>query len=248
MVEIAHLSEDILEQLRNQVASNIDRYQKDGFADQSSDPGWSIMLECDVDLDVLDELDGTTQTAEADLQNTRLLMRGLGGLSPSLANEERIWARLSHIEGFSYSKSRWLNTTDDPQRLAALIHKHFFAPSQTGIRDDHALSRLWWTGFIAQSCYPENPDHALSLIWHSADVRSNLVERIWLTSRKRLIAGVLRIMSSDSRVLKTEQSFREFMKALNVQGSGVVFEIMSDQQVDDFLARCLDISSSQLDS
>ena len=167
-------------------------------------------------------------------------------LSPSLANEERIWVRLSHVEAFSYSRDRWLNGLEGTQAVADSVRLHLFARTQTGLRDDHAISRLWWNAYIARHCYPHNPDRGLELLLTRADVRSNLVERIWLTGRRRLATGVFRSMEADPHVLSSERSFREFMKAVNLLGGGIVFEAMADGEIDAFLARCSAHAAAEL--
>lgn len=239
MSQLYHVSEPVLDQLRSQISENVGRYTGAGFRDLSLDPGWAISRDLDVDLGALSDLDGTERSAAADLDNSRVIMRALGNLSPSLANEEQIWVRLSHIEGFEYSRDRWLAGRPAAE-LESQIGKHFFAPTQTGIRDDHALSRLWWNGYVARHCMPENPDRALVLLLSSADVRTSLVERIWLTGRRKLAAGVFRAMERDERLLATEKNFREFMKSLNMLGGGIVFETMTPDEIDDFIDACAD--------
>lgn len=237
---LTHVSESKLEELRAEIKRNLERYSGSGFADLARDPGWSIGLNETIDLSGLEELDGSNNRAETDLKNTKVVASVLGSLSPSLANEERIWVRLSHIEGFTYARDRWLKTDEDEEALTAAIETHFFAKTQTRIRDDHALSRLWWNAYIVRRCYPEDFTKGLELMLKTADVRSNIVERIWLTGRRRLAAGVFRKMEHDPRVLASEKSFREFMKSLNFLGGGVVFEAMADSQIDDFLRHCAD--------
>ena len=85
-----------------------------------------------------------------------------------------------------------------------------------------------------------------TLLLISADVRSNLVERIWLTGRRRLATGVFRSMESDPFVVSSERSFREFMKAINLLGGGIVFEAMTDAEIDAFLARCSAQAATEL--
>lgn len=237
-VPLLHLSESKLDQLRSEAAANLHRYRGTGFADLAREPGWAIDLDIKIDVDRLKDLDGSSNRAETDLRDSLLIADVLKGLSPSLANEERIWARLSHVEAFDYSKRRWLRDGMSDEDVLGSVEKHFFARTQTRLRDDHALSRLWWNGFIARHCYPENPGRALELLLTRADVRSNIVERIWLTGRRKLAGGVFRAMDSDPFVLESEASFREFMKAVNLLGGGIVFEAMTDGAVDDFLNRC----------
>lgn len=246
MTLLTHISESKLEQLRKEAAANLDRYRSEGFADIAAEPGWGIDLSSRIEIDGLSELDGTERTAEADLRNSIVVAEVLRDLSPSLANEERIWVRLSHIEAFEYSRQRWIRGEVEDEKALKSVETHFFARTQTRIRDDHAISRLWWNAYVARHCYPENFTKALELLLTRADVRSNLVERIWLTGRRKLAGGVFRAMEGDEFVLSSEQSFREFMKAVNLLGAGVVFEAMTDTQTDEFLRRCSEQAQERL--
>jgi len=237
---LPHVSESVLDQLRDDVPKNVARYTGDGFRDLAREQGWAIIAKIPVDLDCLSELDGSERTAQADLKNTRIIWQALGKLTPSLANEEQIWVRLSHVEAFAYTQRRWLRNPADADAVAKDVVTHFFAPGQTGIRDDHAISRLWWNGFVARHCYPEDPDKALGYLLSSADVRSNLVERIWLTSRRKLTNGLFRLMDTTPWVLSSEANFRSLMKTLNLRGAGVVFEAMSQAGIDEFLKACVE--------
>lgn len=248
MGNLTHLSESKLEELRSDVRRNLNRYLESGFADLVLDPGWSIDLREQIDLAGLEELDGSDNRAETDLKNTIVVERVLGSMSPALANEERVWVRLSHVEAFRYCRDRWLQGITKEEEQLSAIATHFFAKGQTGVRDDHALSRLWWNAYIVKRCYPMNFVKGLELLLVRADVRSNLVERIWLTGRRQLGAGVFRRMEQDPRVLRSERSFREFMKALNFLGGGIVFEAMTDAQVDVFLTRCVEHAEQKLEA
>src|SRR4051812_11762923 len=108
MSHLAYLSQTKLDELRASIAGNTDRYKGTGFSDLTREPGWSIALSEEIDLAGLGDLDGSDNRSETDLKNSRIVGRVLAKLTPSLANEERIWARLSHVEGFEYSRSRWL--------------------------------------------------------------------------------------------------------------------------------------------
>lgn len=154
-----------------------------------------------------------------------------------MANEERIWARLAHVEAVDYCRARWLEGRD-VQKHEALVRDHFFASTQTGVRDDHAISRLWWNYYIAKTCMPDDIAGALALIMKTADIRSNFVERIWMTSRQNIAGAVLRAMRDNAWITATEANFRLFMKALNRLGGGIVFEVLSASEVDEFVTQC----------
>jgi hypothetical protein len=196
-------------------------------------PGWDIALGIEYDEALLATLDKSAPNAIAaiDLANSRIVGRALASLTPTLANEERIWVRLSHVEAFEYSRARWLDGKKD-EDLPDLVKDHLFAPTQTGIRDDHALSRLWWNYEIARTCAPDNVDSALALILKTADIRSNFVERIWMTSRQSIASSVPGVMESDPWVTGAEANFRIFMKSLNRLGGGIVFEALDKAETD----------------
>ena len=244
---LKYLSDSALSELRNSIPKNIERYTGNGFEEYASLPSWDISLKINFDRNLLATLDTTQQRtiAEVDLANSKIVGKALENLTPSLANEERIWVRLSHLEAFEYSRIRWL-TGKKGEDLVSAIETHFFAPTQTIIRDDHALSRLWWNYHIAQTCMPDNTDKALELILKTADIRSNFVERIWMSSRRNIAGAVLRAMDTRGWITDAERNFREFMKVLNRQGGGIVFEALSESEADAFVEECADQAVNRL--
>ena len=82
-------------------------------------------------------------------------------------------------------------------------------------------------------------NEALAALLKSADIRSNIVERAWTSSRPKVAAGILRAIMEVPSVTASEGAFREFMKSLNRNGSGVLFEVMGDSDIDAFLRHCV---------
>lgn len=238
-MRLVHLSEGVLERLKQDIEGNLGRYLGHGFSDLADDPGWALQFDAlDIDVSPLAALDGSDASAAFDLKNTKVVDEVLGAMAPSLAREERIWARLTHVEAFAYTRDRWLVRETSREKQIESIRTHFFAAGRTGIRDDNALSRLWWNARIVRACMLQDVERGLSLLLKTADIRSNIVERVGLTGRRPLAAGLFRKMARDERVHSSEAAFREFMKAVNRAGSGVVFEAMSEAQIDAFLDRC----------
>ncbi len=240
MSQISYFSDKVLAQLRRDVAQNLERYLSAGFQEFAGDPGWDVGLDTGINKLRLADLDLSmpANTSAVDLINSKVVGEAMADLTPASANEERVWARLAHFEAIDYCRARWLSKPGS-HSIQALVLTHFFAPTQTGIRDDHAISRLWWNYHIAKTCEPDNIDGALRLILTTADIRSNFVERIWMTSRRRIAGAVLRAMRSEPWIVGTEKNFREFMKTLNRLGGGVVFEALSDAETDEFVLGCV---------
>jgi hypothetical protein len=162
----------------------------------------------------------------------------LGRLSPALACEEGIWARLTHVECLGFARDRWIGPGADEQVAKKLIEDHFFAATLTARRDDNAISRLWWNAYIAHRADPDPSLPALSVILRKADIRSNFVERSLTANRPSLAAGLVRIMQREASITEREEHFRSFMRSVNKLGGGIVFEAMSDVEVDSFMKMC----------
>jgi hypothetical protein len=92
---------------------------------------------------------------------------------------------------------------------------------------------------------PDDPDTALSLILKTADIRSNFVERIWMTSRQGLACAVLGAMGSDPWITGSEANFRAFMKSLNRLGGGIVFEALDVDETMTFVRSCVAIAKEK---
>lgn len=233
-MKLKYLSEKVAADLLACIGMNIDRYRDGDFQDLVEEGGWSIELKFEGDLDSLRNLVGETGS-EAEINNSLLVWRALSHMTPSLARENRIWTRLTHVECLKYSRARWLKDKD----IESAIQTHFFADTQTKCRDDNAISRLWWNAYIAHQAMPMDHEAALRAMLKSADIRNNIVERTWTTSRPKIASGILRAIINQPNITSTERSFRDFMIALNRRGGGILFELMDDKEVDTFMVSCL---------
>jgi hypothetical protein len=235
---LAFLSEATVDMLREKLVLHVERYVSGNFNDLAAANGWQIETKSvELDEDVLGGLDGSATSPEVEVKNSLLVHQGLKGMTRALAREERIWTRLTHMECLSYARARWL-TNVKPEAVASTVETHFFARTVTQVRDDNAISRLWWNAEIARIAAPEDPERALRLILSRADIRLSFVERARTVSRPKLAQGIIRIMESDPWVLSSERSFREFMKVLNRNGGGLLFEIMDLTEVDALMQEC----------
>ncbi|WP_431354942.1 DUF6339 family protein [Enterovibrio norvegicus] len=71
------------------------------------------------------------------------------------------------------------------------LRKLFFATHLVQYRDDNGIARLWWSSWIAKRIDAENPRNVLSIIFSKADIRSNIIERSGITTRKCLITHLI---------------------------------------------------------
>lgn len=245
--QVKYLSETKLEELKISVADNLERYRSGEFVGLSADNGWSISSDlAHVDFDILSSLDCTDRVS-ADIHNSIIVYAALGGMTPALAMEERVWARLTHLECLDYARARWPIKGDEQSQVKNII-SHFFAPGRTGVRDDNAVSRLWWNMHIAHIADPSDPEGALSLILKTADIRKQIVERPNTAARKPLIKALMRAMRVNQWITSTEAAFRRFMVELNRDAGGVLFEVHSEAVIDSVMLRCAERAQRHLNN
>jgi hypothetical protein len=233
------VSEDVLRSLRLDIHSNLERYRSGAFTDLAKGNGWSIETrQVRVDVAALEQLNMGEQSAATDAKNSKIIYGALSGMTPAIATEERLWVRLSHIECLRYGRSRWLEGVKD-EDLAKQVQLHLFAAGRTGVRDDNALSRLWWNMHVATLADPEDPHGALDVILTRADLRMQLVERPNTAARPSLARAIVRGMRREPDLAKNDSNFRDFMKIVNREGGGILFETWRDPEIDSFISRCV---------
>ncbi|WWW36390.1 DUF6339 family protein [Stenotrophomonas rhizophila] len=243
MTKLLYVGEQVAIELRGSVPENLERYRSGGFLDMESAGNWRIPLSMDADLSELSTL-GTDGSPSSEIENSLVIGHALGHLPPSIARENRLWVRMSHVEGLTYSRARWISDTSTDKKAVANITKHFFAPTLTACRDDHAISRLWWNYHIARHIDSANVGLVLRHILHRADIRLSFVERSAMASRPSFSRGVVRLLSSEKDLLEGQKLFREFMKQMNLDGAGLAFEVMPDSTIDALMRQCLDKARS----
>jgi len=238
MANLLYVGQQIADDLADQIYDNLERYKAGDFLDLEAKGDWRIPLSIEADTAALSKLK-QNKSPESETENSLLVGSIFNKMTPTLARENRVWLRLSHIECIAYSRQRWLNLNDKDGELVKDVRKHFFAPTLTGCRDDHAISRLWWNHHIAKQILPENPERALKVILARADIRLNFLERPGLAARPKLGRGIVSALERSNELLKQEDLFRKFMTTLNLSGAGIAFEVWNSDAIDKFMDRCL---------
>jgi hypothetical protein len=264
MAKLKYFSESILADLKANVPHNLERYRTSGFDEFVGHNGWSMELSSvEVSVEDFAKLD-PSGGSDTEVSNSLIVFGAFSGMTPALATEERVWTRLTHFEGLDYARKRWPLQEEPKARTGLLggltgskekvaeerkkvlhrnirqVETHYFARGRTGYRDDHAIARLWWNAFIAWRVDPSDQEGVLKELLRTADIRSNLVERPMLSNRAGLLRSIIRTMRNYPDVYRTEATFREFMKALNLRGSGVLFEALPEADTDRILLKCRD--------
>ncbi|MCD9505483.1 DUF6339 family protein [Photobacterium phosphoreum] len=239
---LKYLSEKEHENLLNQYQDNKDKYLNGDFKEFINSYGWNMEIkDIQVDFQYFKHLDASSDSSELDVENSLTVWRALRNISPTVATDSRVWTRISHSEGFEFTRKRWLllRTFKTDKEVNTSIRKHFFATGRTQYRDDNAIARLWWSAWIAHQVNPDNPRFVLETLFNRADTRSNIIERPGIATRSKLVKPLIEVI--DQHWPLNEREVREFMIAVNLYGGGIVFEALSDSDINNFLEKCLAI-------
>lgn len=239
MKKIPHISTTALEKLRNSIELNLDNYASGNFLDHANDARWQSTLDLEYDEALLAKLyhDPDKTTFENDRNNSEIIGVVFNKLTPQLACREEIWVRLSHIECLEYSRVRWFAGLEG-DKLSASVNLHMFAPGRPGRRNNHAISRLWWTYHLAKNIRPTDPKSALTAITQSIDLRKSIFDNPWTTSRLDITRSIVDIIENVPEIT-IEKNWREFIKVVNREGGGKVFEVMSLSEIRASLDICV---------
>jgi uncharacterized protein DUF6339 len=230
------LTADVANQLALDIAKNLDRYREGNFVDLAQQAGWAIETKfAKWDPEIAHQLDPAGST-DAEIRNSLLIYKGLEDMTPALAREERLWTRLCHIECLEYARQRWLKETGDLQQHVRL---HFFAPSLPGCRDDNAIGRLWWNGYVASIASPDDIELGLRRLLARANIRLQIIDRADTAFRQPLMQGIFRLLGRDPWFNSSDVAVADFMFEVNKRSGGIIFEALEDAAIDDHLDLCL---------
>ena len=239
MKKIPYISSSALEKLQNSIDLNLERYANGDFLDLANDARWQSTLDIEYDEGLLTQLEHDPEKAifENDRINSEIIGNVFRKLTPQLACREEVWVRLSHVECLEYSRKRWLDGKP-MDKLGASVNLHMFAPGRPGRRNNHAISRLWWTYFLAKKARPHDPASALEVITQSIDLRKLFFDHPWMIGRAAITSAMVDILETTPEIA-TEKNRRAFVKNLNFAGGGKVFEVMSNDEIRATMNSCV---------
>jgi len=187
----------------------------------------------------VDKLNSISGGRDDDAKNARIIFDALEGLSPFLAKDMRFWAYLSHTYLFEYVKERWpIKEEWTREQKLHHIRTHYFVLNKSYDREierDNAVSRLWWTAFIAKKMPKIEFSEAINMLFRDLDVLSSMFGRPSLSTNKNLLFSVMNRMNesqNNDRALIKNRIYRNFFKDINIFGGSRIIPAMSDYNLD----------------
>lgn len=230
------LKASVLNDLRSNIENNIDCYKTGNFNSIVDDYG--NYFEFEIDLD--ETLFGTLlpdNTSASEITNCKIMLAALGGLSPYLARDERLWAYLTHSHLLNYTRIRW-GVPEESEVAVKHIATHFFAKDRRGIERDNAASRLWWQAALCDRVKDLDLQDSLQCLLHDTDVRASIIERPTTSQCINVFCAIIKKLHESykgDKKLINRHRFRPLMKALNLYGGIKLLNAMEESDIIKFI-------------
>jgi hypothetical protein len=180
MDKIYKLTQSSLEILQRKLKDDFDSI-KNRYVDKAQQPfvpetdGFALLeghYEIPSGFTLIDDKDG-----KYDFDNSKLIYSAFDMLTPSDADDARLWVYLTHVTFYNYAKGRW---TSKSTNADVLIDRFFYQGTGRGTRTKNAISRLWWTAHL--TVRKDESDEAkkwelTKAIFSSQDLQVSLLER-----------------------------------------------------------------------
>jgi len=221
---VKYLRQNALDELYQSVPKNLDRYRTGDFKYLTSDP--AFYREVDIVAPKAVSLKESA-SAKKDSKNALRLWKKYSHLTPVDARDTRIWTLLSHGEFLKYARARYPIPKDDDEAVKN-IRLHYFASTARGLERDHAVSRLWWSAFMASRVENLEIKEALDTFLYKLDVRANLAERSTMAQCQNLFSAWIEVLHENKSTKKEEffvrNVYRSALKDLNALGGYVLLD------------------------
>lgn len=173
------------------------------------------------------------QKASEDLVNTRLLYDAFKKLTPLQASNKYMWTYLCHAfpEYREYIKDRWLQEARENT-----IKSRFFVTTSDSLLNDHALSRLWWYGYLTYDENNPNPYALTEVLLTNQTICTDVMDTSNRMNPERMKGVLLAIKDFKNEISDSEgitEYFRECKKYLNHYAAVTTLEFLDSSEIRD---------------
>ncbi len=181
-----------------------------------------------------------------DKENAIKIFNALPNFLPIHAADERFWVSLAFGKYFEYAKRRWGVDDTKSKDLSQLILNHWFCPTSRSRWRDHAISRLWWVGYMANSTPGLTSKEVLDVLYLNSELINSFLGHPRTTSSIRVSSALLSLLHSkyldSNRVAFNRNNFRQLMHLIDLRSGKLHLDAISDLQLDKLLLGCFNES------
>jgi hypothetical protein len=190
--------------------------------------------------------ESTSWDKNYDRENSLRIFDALPNFLPIHAADERLWVSLAFGNYFEYSKKRWSAETTKSKDLSQLILNHWFCPTSRSRWRDHAISRLWWIGYIANFTPGLSSNEVLDVMYLNSELINSFLGHPRTTSSARVSSALLSILHEEYLESKVtafnRNSFRQLMHLIDLRSGKIHLDAISDIELRNLLFDCFNES------
>lgn len=174
---------------------------------------------------------------ELDAINAERMLTALPNLTPADATDERLWVTLALGAYRGYMLDRW---PKDSSQLGKHLLNHVFASTGRARERDHAVARLWWSGYYVSMFAPTMVGATLSAFFSNSDLSVQLLGRPNLATVPPIARGVLSVFrkyfhDQTPAVPYSRDGVRSLLEGLDYLAGRRAIGVLSDSDVETLL-------------
>ena len=164
-----------------------------------------------------------------DFENAKIIYTAFSNLTPTEANDERLWVTLTHHYFHKYCVTRWMN---QESKKDSVIDRFFYEGNSLVARSRNAISRLWWTAYLTINNDTDNEDLNWALtktIFSTQDIQVSLLERK-LGLYENIRTPFLEFYQENKEVVNSKM-IQKIIRELNNYGGVISLTELSNEDV-----------------
>ena len=231
------LREAFTNKLRGAIGANLARYQQDRpwVAEFASGSKWEV----ETDLVPAEPLQLLLPGGDdlKDFENAVSMHRSLPNLSPRVARDPRLWARLTHVELWVYMRKRWAverYLADKSRAERFILERYFVARNESRALLRNGAARLWWCAKLSHDPVRSDPYELTRILLSKLDITQNLLENS-IGRAPGVVHGFLEFLRENPKLLaggdENRRKIRGLVRFLNLTGGVRVLDCLSKEEV-----------------
>ncbi len=164
-----------------------------------------------------------------DFENSKLIYSAFDMLTPSDADDARLWVYLTHVTYYDYVKGRWTSKSTNGD---VILDRFFYRGTSRGTRTKNAVSRLWWTAHLTVRKNETDEAKKWELtraIFSNQDLQVSLLERA-MGSYENVLFGFLEFYLANKTKLNGKK-IQMLARDLNNSGGVYLLALLSKDEV-----------------
>ncbi|MGX7076142.1 DUF6339 family protein [Globicatella sanguinis] len=246
-MKLYYMRQEILEDLKNNIAHNIEIYSNESnqwIMNQYENP----FLEYKKTVDDFELLVDLKDVGSSDMENVRILHSNLKFLTKSEAADERLWTGLTHSVFWNFMKERW---SSRPSKEEKQIGNRYFLTGGSSNRRAllmNTISRYWWIGeLIYDEDNIKNPYYLIEVFRGDFTTNVHTLLSSNFTSNTNILKGVLRPMLEYKEVngSLSREEFQAIIRYANLIGGSYLLDYLSTEEIEEKICLYIDNTISQ---